>query len=482
MLKKANDNFLTLKRQPARFRAIGQRLKDYKEVRILRGWKGSREQASRCMDCGIPFCHWTCPLGNYIPEWNTLVFQGKWKQACNLLERTNNLPEVTARVCPAICEFGCVLGINDEAVTIRENELAVIEYGFKQGVIRPRPPQVRTGKKVGIIGSGPAGLAAAAQLNRAGHSVVVFEKDRCIGGILRYGIPDFKLEKWILDRRIALWKKEGIIFKVNHFIGKKQPASALARDFDALLLAIGSQQPRDLNLPGRELTGIHLAMDFLIQSNKRVSGENNGSKPPIDVKGKEVVVIGGGDTGSDCVGVANRQGATRVTQIEILPQPPQERPLSCPWPNYPHLFKVSTSHEEGCERIWSAATLAFSGEKGKVKRISCAKVEFTDEPASLASLRRIPGSEFKVKADVVILALGFSGPTDSDIIQELTIERDCRGNIKTNPEFKTSWSTAFAAGDSRNGQSLVARALSDGRQAAYCIDCFLQGESSLAKF
>jgi len=475
---KATDNFLKIKRQKQSYRSVSQRKKNYKDVSILREWNNSQEQASRCMDCGTPFCHWACPLGNYIPEWNSLMHQGRWADACKLLEDSNSMPEVTGRVCPAFCEFSCVLGINDEPVTIRENELGVVEYGFKRRLIRPRVPRIRTGKRVGIIGSGPAGLSAASWLNQAGHSVVVWEKSKRLGGILRYGIPDFKLEKWILDRRINLWKKEGIAFKTNQFVGEKYLASALVKNFDSLLIAIGSQRPRNLNLPGRQLSGIYFAMDFLVQSNKQVSGEDNKNSLSTDLSGKHVVVIGGGDTGSDCVGTANRQKAAKVTQIEILPKPPQERPTDCPWPNYPQLLKTSTSHQEGCVRIWATETIKFTGEKGKVKKISCVKVEFSGQSNSLACLRKVSGTEFEIKADVVILALGFIGPSNKDVIQELGVKLDSRGNIQTNLALETSVPKVFSAGDSRTGQSLVALAIADGRRAAECMNLFLKQKNS----
>jgi glutamate synthase (NADPH/NADH) small chain len=386
------------------------------------------------MDCGTPFCHWGCPIGNYIPEWNDLVTNQQWERAFEILNATNPMPEITGRVCPAHCEFACVLGINDDPVTIRENELAVIEHAFKKGWIVPRPPKKRTGKKVAVVGSGPAGLSAAAQLNKMGHSVTVFEQDDKIGGVLRYGIPDFKLEKKILDRRIDIWKKEGIKFKAN-----TKADSRLVSEFDAVCLAIGCRTPRDLKIPGRELEGIHFAMDYLVQANKKTG--------LIDAKGKKVVIVGGGDTGADCVGTANRQGAKCVIQIEILPQPPECRDETCPWPGYPMLLKTTSSHEEGAERHWSILTKKFVGDKGKVKKLVCVKVD--------EKMKEIPGTEFEIEADLVILAIGF--------VKE-----------KLDKEWENK--KVFKAGDVQRGPSLVVWAIYEGREAAGRIDQFLKKE------
>jgi len=359
--------FLKIKRQATRNRAVCERIKDYQEVVLLRSDKDSEAQSSRCMDCGIPFCHWGCPLGNYIPEWNDLVFRGQRRKAFQLLDATNNFPEITGRLCPALCEYACVLGINDEPVTIRENELDITEYAFRNHVLRPQPPRKRTGKEIAVIGSGPAGLACADQLNQAGHLVVVFEKDEQIGGMLRYGIPDFKLQKGILDRRLEILKKEGIVFVSKMFVGVNYPAEKLSKDFAAVCLAIGSRVPRDLKVEGRELRGIHFALDYLIQANIRANGKNLVADKLINAKGKKVVVIGGGDTGADCVGTAHRQGAKSVVQIEVLPKPPACRTPAYPWPQYPLLYKTSSSHEEGGIREWSVSTKRFIGRDGQVE-------------------------------------------------------------------------------------------------------------------
>ncbi|MFC1674403.1 glutamate synthase subunit beta [Candidatus Omnitrophota bacterium] len=462
--------FLKVARQDFEYRPVCERIRDFKHVAAPRTGSQSQEQASRCMDCATPFCHWGCPAGNYIPEWNDYMHRGDWKKALALLEATNNLPEITGRVCPAPCEYACVLGLNDDAVTIRENELAVIEYGFKSGLIEPLPVSSRSGKKIAVVGSGPAGLCCAAQLNRAGHRVIVFERDDRIGGILRYGIPDFKLEKSILDRRLQIWRKEGIEFKAGIEVGKDYPARRLSKEFDAVCIAAGSRIPRDLKIDGRDFKGIHFAMDYLVQSNRRVAGEKIPAAKLIDAKGKRVVVIGGGDTGSDCVGVAHRQGASCVAQIEILAQPPECRTENQPWPAYPLLLKASSSHQEGGERHWAVATKRFIGENGAVKKLCCVKLD---------SKKEIPGSEFEIAADLVILAMGFLCPKKEGLLEELGVELDERGNVKCDDNFMTSEKNIFACGDMRRGQSLVVWAISEGRRCAYNMDKFLIGESNL---
>ena len=488
--------FLKIKKQVCGYRPVCERVKDYSQVFVIRPDKDNREQGLRCMDCGTPFCHWGCPLGNYIPEWNEFISVGQSRKAFELLDDTNNLPEITGRICPAPCEYSCVLGINDDPVTVRENELGIIEYAFSNSLIGAKPPKKRTGKKVAVVGSGPAGLSCAAQLNKAGHKVTVFEKDDAFGGILRYGIPDFKLEKWILDRRIKLWKEEGIEFRSSVNVGKDYPASKLLKDFDAVCLCGGSRVPRDLKIEGRELGGIHFAMDYLIQSNKRAANsfringerpsalsersESNGHSRTISAKGKKVLIVGGGDTGADCVGTAHRQGASCVMQIEVMPKPPACRTQDMAWPKYPLLLKTSSSHEEGGERKWAVLTKKFIGEKGRVKEVLCAQVDFSVKDAKgCPIMKEVAGSEFRIEADLVILAVGFLHAEHSGLLSELKVEFDARGNVKTDSNYMTSLKKVFSAGDMRRGQSLVVWAISEGRRAAHCIDKHLSKETTL---
>ncbi len=458
--------FLKFKREQSSYRPVCERVKDYQSVAPLRREESSIDQASRCMDCGTPFCHWACPVGNYIPEWNDLLFRGEWKKALELLGATNNLPEITGRLCPATCEYACVLGINDEPVTIRENELSIIENGFGSNLIKPNPPKKRTGSLVAIIGSGPAGLACADQLNRIGHRVTVFEKDNMAGGILRYGIPDFKLEKCILDRRIKIFEKEGIKFLTSTNAGTDYKTGRLLKEFDAICLAGGSRSPRDLTVDGRDLKGIYYAMDYLTQTNRLVAGKKIPGAEMINAKGKKVLVIGGGDTGADCVGTAHRQGAASVVQVEVLPKPPECRTCECPWPKYPAILKTSTSHEEGGIRKWSVSTKKFIGENGWVKKVLCSS----------------EGNDFEIEADIVILAIGFVHPEHDILLHELGVEFDVKGNVKTGTNYMTSRKGAFAAGDMRRGQSLIVWAISEGRCAAYHIDTHLSGRSNLPNF
>jgi glutamate synthase (NADPH/NADH) small chain len=466
--------FLKFKRQTCGHRPVEERTKDYCDVSVARNDKCDTEQAARCMDCGTPYCHWACPVSNYIPEWNDLVYNGFWEKAYNLLSATNNFPEFTGRLCPALCEYACVLGINDDPVTIRENELAIVERAFREGFIKPRIPKNRTGKKVAVIGSGPAGLACADQLNKAGHDTTVFEKDKKPGGILRYGIPDFKLDKSVIDRRVKILEQEGIKF----VCGVEVSAEKLKKEFDAVCITAGSRVPRDLKIEGRELKGINFAMDYLMQSNRKVSGEDFQGEP-IDAKGKSVVVIGGGDTGSDCVGTANRQGATCVTQIELMPRPEECRPKNQPWPRFPMILKTTSSHEEGGERHWSILTKKFTGTGGSVKSLTCIKIVFEKDEKGCQVMKEVPGSQFDIPADLVVLAMGFVYPEKKGLIESLGLELDQRGNIKAGNDFQTSAKNVFAAGDARRGQSLIVWAISEGRKAAHFIDKSLMGKSFL---
>jgi len=473
--------FLKVKRQNIQYRPVCERVKDFQEVTIFPSQEHSRDQAGRCMDCQTPFCHWGCPVGNYIPEWNDLMFRGNWEKAWQLLEATNNFPEITGRLCPATCEYACALGVNDDAVTIRENELAIIEHAFKTGLIKPCPPQKRTGREIAVVGSGPAGLACADQLNQAGHLVVVFEKSAKPGGLLRYGIPDFKLQKWILDRRLEILKREGIVFVSSMNVGKDYPIAKLSKDFSAVCLATGSSVTRDLKAEGRELKGIHFALDYLTQANIRASGGKIAVDKSIDAKGKKVVVIGGGDTGADCVGVAHRQGAKYVVQIELLPKPPEYRSPDYPWPKYPSILKTSTSHQEGGKRQWSIATKQFQGESGKVKKLSCVRVEFEKDAQGQSVMKEIKGSEFVIEADLVIIAMGFLHTEHNGLVKDLGLELDIKGNVKTDENYMTKVSGIFSAGDMRRGQSLVVWAILEGRKTAHYIDKYLMGKTHLPK-
>lgn len=474
------QGFLKFKRKKTEYRPVCERVKDFNDVAVLRKDDLSIEQSARCMDCGTPFCHWGCPVGNLIPEWNDAVFHKQWEKAIELLHSTNNLPEITGRICPAPCEYSCVLAINDDPVTIRENELDIIEHAFQSGWVKPVIPQKRTGKKVAVIGSGPAGLSCAAQLNQAGHQVTVFERDNKAGGILRYGIPDFKLEKWILDRRIDIYKAEGIEFLTGVSVGKDYPSQKLLSEYDAVCLAGGSRTPRDIKIEGRELKGIHFAMDYLMQNNHRLEGDVIPAEAAIDAKDKKVVVIGGGDTGSDCVGTAHRQGAACVVQIELMPKPADSRTEAYPWPKYPMILKTSTSHEEGGDRDWSISTKRFIGSNGKVEKLVCSKLDFSQKDEKGAPImKEVPDSEFEIDADMVVLALGFLHPEHEGPLSDLKLELDPRGNVKTSHEYQTSVPKVYSAGDMRRGQSLIVWAISEGRRAAHFIDKNLMGETTL---
>jgi len=430
------------------------------------------------MDCGIPFCHQGCPLGNIIPDWNDLVYRGRWNEAIKRLHATNNFPEFTGRICPAPCEGSCVLGINSDPVTIKQVEVTIVERAFSEGWIKPAPPAIRTGKKVAIVGSGPAGLAAAAQLNQFGHWVTVLERADRIGGLLRYGIPEFKMEKRILDRRLNLMIEEGVVFKTNANVGVNVDVQELRNEFDALLLAGGATAARDLPVPGRELAGIHFAMEYLPLQNKRCEGDVIPDNQFITAKGKRVVIIGGGDTGADCLGTAHRQGAVSVTQFELLPKPPLERAPDNPWPNWPNIFRTSSAHEEGGDRDYCVATKKFTGSNGRVEQLHAVRVEFVDDGRGRKVMREIPNSEFTVQTDLVLLAMGFLGPERKGMLEQLGVAINERGNVATNAEKMTSAPGVFAAGDMARGQSLVVWAIREGRDAARFIDKYLMSDGA----
>ncbi len=467
--------FLKSKREVMSYRPVCERVKDFAPVAVPKSEDVTRDQASRCMDCGTDFCNWGCPIGNYIPEWNDHVYRNRWEGAYRLLSATNVLPEVTGRVCPALCEAACVLGINDQPVTIRENELAIIEKAFKEGYVKPEPQIIRTGKRVAVIGSGPAGLSAAAFLNLAGHNVTVFEKEDRLGGFMRYGIPDFKLEKNILDRRIKVWEEDGIRFKTGINVGVNYSVDEIRKNFDAVCVAAGCRVPRDMKTTGRELKGIYQAVDYLTQSNRRVAGDKVEGEL-IDAAGRNVLVIGGGDTGADCVGTANRQGAKCVMQVEILPEPPKDRPSDQPWPRYPFVFKTTSSHEEGADRKWSVTTKEFTGSGGAVKKVKCARVEW-DKSSGRPVMKEIAGGEFEIDADMVILSMGFTNPVKEGLLESLGATLDERGNVKSDLKTgATSVDGVFAAGDVSRGPSLIVWAIAEGRKAADGIDLYLKNK------
>lgn len=470
------SGFLDYDRITGKYLPVEQRLQNYNEFIVPPPVEELKTQGGRCMDCGIPYCHAIgCPLYNLIPEWNDYVYNGYWREALLRLELTNNLPEITGRICPAPCEAACTLSFNNAPVTIKQIELAIIENGFKQGLIVPRPPRKETGKKIAIIGSGPAGLAAAQQLRRMGHSVTLFEKCHKIGGILRYGIPDFKLEKWVIDRRVEQMRAEGVQFATNVIIGEDISARYLQRTFDVILLTMGAGEPRDLNVVGRGLDGIHYAMDYLTESNRLVSGELSPDNQTISAKGKTVLVIGGGDTGSDCVGTANRQGAKKVYQFEIMPKPQvSDSPSNPNWPYWPNILRTSSSHEEGCERDWSVTTKQFSGKNAGIQLAegTFARVEWKRDEKGQMKMSEIPGSEFSLKIDLVLLAMGFIHVQHSKLLEDLKVEFDPRGNVKSN-NYATTTPGVFTAGDAGTGASLVVRAIYHGREAAKQIDEYL---------
>jgi glutamate synthase (NADPH/NADH) small chain len=466
--------FLEIDRQDRKYAPASDRIRHYKEFVLPLSEAATKEQASRCMNCGIPYCHNGCPVNNQIPDWNDLVYRGDWEEACRNLHSTNNFPEVTGRVCPAPCEASCTLNIEDTPVTIKTIECAIVDRGWKEGWIKPDVPKKKTGKKVAVVGSGPAGMACAQQLARAGHDVHLFEKNAKAGGLMRYGIPDFKMEKHYIDRRVEQMKAEGVTFHFNAHVGVTVSIDDLVAGHDAVVLSGGAENPRDLTVPGRELAGVHFAMDFLPQQNRRVSGEPIGTNEPILASGKHVVVIGGGDTGSDCIGTSVRQGALSVTQLEIMPQPPVKENKLLTWPDWPLKMRTSSSHEEGAERDFAVNTVECIGEDGHVKALKCVRVD--------NKFQAIPGSEFELKADLVLLAMGFVSPVYEGMIQKLGLELDPRKNVKADTlQYKTSREKVFACGDMRRGQSLVVWAIREGRQCARSVDLTLMGETLLPR-
>lgn len=463
--------FIEFTREVPTRRPVAERINDYFEIYQDFPEGKIRDQGARCMDCGVPFCHTGCPVNNIIPDWNDLVYRNRWKEAIRVLHSTNNFPEFTGRICPAPCEAACVLGINEPPVTIKWIERTIVDHAWKEGWIIPEPPEKRTGKKVAVIGSGPAGLAAAQQLNRAGHWVTVFEKADRAGGLLRYGIPDFKMEKHHVDRRVQQMEAEGVAFRTNAHVGVNVAIEDLRNDFDSILLAGGAEAGRDLNIPGRELAGIHFAMEFLPQQNKRVAGDDVPGQ--ILATGKHVIIIGGGDTGADCLGTSHRQKAASITQFEIMPQPPADRSPLTPWPLWPLMLRQESSHEEGGRREFAIATTRFRGEGGRVTALETTRV------GPPPRFEPVAGSEQTFPADLVLLAMGFTGPVKGGMIERLGLELDQRGNVKAGDDFMTSVDGVFAAGDMRRGQSLVVWAIAEGRKAARSIDEFLMGHSDL---
>ena len=466
---------MTIPRKEGGYRPVNERIFDFGEVEQTLDEADRRQQAARCMDCGVPFCHWGCPVGSKIPEWQDSLYKGNYDEAYRILHSTNSFPEITGRVCPAPCEKSCVLNIHEEPVTIRENECATVETAFDLGLIIARPPKVRTGKKVAIIGSGPAGLSAADKLNQAGHTVTVFEKNDAIGGLLRYGIPDFKLSKNVIDRRLALFVDEGIIFRTNTQVGTDITSDELLDEFDAVVLAIGAEQPRDLPVGGRELQGVHFAMEYLTQQNRLVAGQEVPEEERISAKGKKVLVIGGGDTGSDCVGTSIRQKAEKVTQIEILPKPAEKREPGNPWPYWPNTLRTSSSHLEGCERRWSLSTKRLIGENGTVTKAELVQTEWSRDDKGRWQMSEVPGTEEIVEVDLVLLAMGFTQPVHQGLLESLGVDFDPRNNVKVNSKKQTSKAKVFAAGDVEKGASLVVHAIEAGKVAAAATDAYLRG-------
>lgn len=471
--------FQDIDRQQPGTLPVEERTKNFREFAIPLVKAEVAEQGARCIDCGIPYCHSGCPVDNLIPDWNDLVYRGRWREAIDVLHSTNNFPEFTGRVCPAPCEEACTLNLHNAPVSIKAIEYSIIEKAWRQRWIEPKIPRRRTDRRVAVVGSGPAGLAAAQQLARAGHSVEVFEKNAKIGGLLRYGIPDFKLKKRAIDRRMSQMQAEGVEFRVNRHIGVNWPVERLLNEYDAVVLAAGCEQPRDLPVPGRELDGVHFAMPFLTQQNRRVGNEPTGDQEPITAKGKHVIVIGGGDTGADCVGTSNRQGAASVTQLELLPKPPDHPDTSLIWPDWPTKLRTSSSHEEGCERRWSVATTSFEGSDGKVGSLHGMSVDWQQIDGRW-EMTEVAGSEFDLKADLVLLAMGFVSPVHQGLLEQLEVAIDQRGNVAADEsDYATTVPGVFAAGDMRRGQSLVVWAIREGRHCARAVDEYLMGHTDL---
>ena len=474
--------FMEIDRIERDYEPVEDRIKHFKEFMVPLSPEKVSEQGARCMDCGIPYCHQGCPVNNLIPDWNEMVYSGKWRDALDLLHSTNNFPEFTGRICPAPCESSCTLNITDSPVAIKTIECSVVDRGWDEGWIKPQLPSKHTDKKVAVIGSGPSGLACAQQLARAGHAVVVFEKNARIGGLLRIGIPDFKMEKTLIDRRMAQMQSEGVEFRVNSNVGKNVSIENLNKEFDAIAFCGGSETPRNLPVPGRDLKGVYFAMEFLSQQNDRVSGKVVNADIEILAKGKKVLVIGGGDTGSDCVGTSNRQGAISVTQLELLDQPPEKENKALTWPNWPMKLRTSSSHQEGCERNWSVLTKSFEGKNGNVNKLNCVNVEWLKDSDGKMKMVEVEDSLFSFEADLVLLAMGFVHPIHEGLINDLKVNLTPAGNLDANEvKYQTSIKKFFAAGDSRRGQSLVVWAIKEGRQCAHSIDNFLMGSSELPR-
>ena len=477
--------FLEIERHDRGYEKPDKRLKSYREFVVPMAPAEASSQASRCMDCGIPFCHQGCPVNNQIPDWNNLVYRDQWRVALDNLHSTNNFPEFTGRICPAPCEASCTLNIQDTPVTIKSIECEIVDRGWREGWIEPQRPDKQTGKRIAVIGSGPAGLACSQQLARAGHVVALYEKNDRIGGLLRYGIPDFKREKHLIDRRVSQMSAEGVEFRPGVHVGIDVSVESLTKEFDAVVLSGGAELPRDLDLPPHELSGIHFAMDFLTQQNKRNAGDDEVRAAPagtISAKGKHVVVIGGGDTGSDCIGTSNRQGALSVTQLEIMPRPPEKENKALTWPDWPLKLRTSSSQEEGCERDFAVLTRQAVGKDGKLEALECVRVEWVKGEDGRMSMQEVEGSTFELKADLVLLAMGFLGPRREALLNQSAVELDLRGNVKANMvDYRTSTPKIFSCGDMRRGQSLVVWAIREGRQCARAVDEFLMGETNLPR-